>query len=198
MRPLVVVLFCLSIACATTMAPLPVTIPSIAWPSDTQVRWYDVEASSEDALREALSRQGPIDTTGTRHDASTEWAVTWHVPLERTALGCTTGPVSTSLRVRITLPRWYAPPGAPTALVARWRSYLDTLATHELGHRESGLLAASAIEADLPLLDARPTCEETERYASQVAHEILERYHKADRDYDEETQHGATQGAVFP
>lgn len=198
MRTHTVFFFALSSACAIVRPSSPVTIPSIAWPSDTSVHWYDVEGASEGAVRAALSRLGPIDSAGARHDAYTQWYVTWHFPLVRTDLGCATGPVSTSMRVRITLPRWQAPPEASIELVARWRTYLDVLATHELGHRERGLEAAADIEAELPLLGPKPSCEEAERIANQAAHQILERHRQADRDYDELTQHGATQGAVFP
>lgn len=196
-RTLVAVLFFAS-ACATPSASSMVTIPSIAWPSDTQVRWYDVEASSAAALRVMLSLKGPIDTTGARHDAFTEWYVTWHPAFPHAEGGCSTGPVVTSVRVRITLPRWNAPWGTPTELLARWRTYLDALAAHELGHREKALEAAADIEAGLPSLDPMPTCAQMELVANQLAHQILERYRQADRDYDELTDHGATQGAVFP
>jgi predicted secreted Zn-dependent protease len=175
-----------------------VTISSLAWPSDTSVRWYDVAGASESAVRVSLSERGPLDHTGARHDAFTEWYLSWHLTFLVSEPGCATGPVSTSMHVRVTLPRWQPPSMAAPELVARWRTYLDALAWHELGHRERGLEAAAAIEAELPLLEPRASCEETEQLANQAAHQIIERFRQADRDYDEVTQHGATQGAVFP
>jgi predicted secreted Zn-dependent protease len=50
----------------------------------------------------------------------------------------------------------------------------------------------------LPALPARATCEEAEEAANMAAREVLERYRRLDVDYDGQTHHGATQGALFP
>ena len=83
-------------------------------------------------------------------------------------------------------------------MVRRWRRYLDALTEHESGHRETGFRAATDIAEVLPALPAKPTCEEAEEAANVAAREVLERYRKLDTEYDGETRHGATQGAVFP
>jgi predicted secreted Zn-dependent protease len=85
------------------------TLPQSAWPSDTAIHWYDVEGASARELRAELDRLGPLDAQGRRFDAFTEWAVTWHPPLEHSEQGCTIGAVETRLRVTVTLPRWLSP-----------------------------------------------------------------------------------------
>lgn len=174
-----------------------IALPASEWPSDTQVHWYDVEGDTASELRASLDARGPATPDGVRHDAYTSWFVTLRIPTARTDEGCVPGPVTATVRVTITLPRWRGfADGDP--LTARWRRHLDALKEHESGHRDNGFRAAAHITDLLPSLPARPTCEEAEAEANQVALEVVERYRKQDVEYDQETHHGETQGAVFP
>lgn len=187
-------------ACVTTRdrGRALVTLPPAVWPSDTTVRWYDVEGDDEAQLRAWLDAHGPEDQHAERHDAYTAWHVTWRFPFAQSDEGCSTGPVTTNVRVTITLPRWrgYADESHP--LVKRWRRYLEALKEHESGHRETGFRAATDITEELPRLPPRPTCEEAEEAANAAARAVLERHRAHDAEYDAETRHGETQGAVFP
>lgn len=185
-------------ACKTVpLARRPVTLPASTWPQGTQIHWYDVSGDSEAELRAQLDRLGP-ETDGERHDAYTAWHVTWHFPFVQGDDGCATGPVTTDVRVVVTLPRWqgFADEGAP--LVQRWRRYLDALKEHESGHRLTGIHAASDITEQLPQLPPKPTCGEAEEAANALARSILDQHRARDVEYDGETRHGITQGALFP
>lgn len=194
MRFLALLLFVSSTACVTVQKPrAAVLLPPSVWPRDTTIRWYDIEGDTEAELRTQLDARGPEG-----HDAYTTWQVTWRFPFSRTEEGCTTGPVSTDVHINVTLPRWRGPVDERDPLLRRWRRYLDALKEHESGHRETGFRAATDITETLPTLPPLPTCEEAEEAANTAAREVLERYRKLDTDYDGETRHGATQGAVFP
>jgi predicted secreted Zn-dependent protease len=189
-----------SASACVTVAPrerAPVVLPPSVWPSDTIIHWYDVEADTATELRETLDAKGPEDAAGQRHDAYTAWYVTWRFPFAQTEEGCSTGPVTTAVRVDVKLPRWRAPVG-DGPLISKWKRYLESLREHESGHRETGFNAATEINEVLPQLPPKPTCEEAEAEANVVARQVLERHRQRDAEYDLETQHGATQGAVFP
>jgi predicted secreted Zn-dependent protease len=184
--------------CATLRPKAPITLPSTVWPNDTQVFWYDVEGDTEAQLRQAMDAIGPSDQHGERHDAYTAWYVNWNFPFSETEEGCSIGPVSTSVRVVITLPRWRGFTDEADGLVVRWRQYLEALKEHESGHRETAFQAAYAITLRLADVPPKPTCEEAEAAANSIARQLLEQHRAHDANYDEETRHGATQGAVFP
>jgi len=186
-------------ACVTVPKPrAALLLPPSVWPRDTAIHWYDIEGDTEAELRAQLDARGPEDTNGQRHDAYTAWHVTWRFPFSQNEEGCTTGPVTTDVHFNVTLPRWRGPADENDPLVKRWRRYLDALKEHESGHRETGFRAATDIADTLPGLPPKATCEEAEEAANGAAREVLERYHVVDTDYDAETRHGATQGAVFP
>jgi len=184
-------------ACVTVAPLTPHTLPATDWPADTQVHWYDVTGATAAELRAQLELRGPEDAAGARHDAYTEWYVTWHFPMVMTESGCSAGPVATTLRVMVSFPRWQAAPVVDQGLLDQWERYLAALFQHESGHRDTALRAAHEISEVLGAFEQLPTCPEPEVVAS-AAHAVVEKYRKADVEYDEETRHGETQGAVFP
>jgi predicted secreted Zn-dependent protease len=163
-------------------------------PADTFVHWYEVEGQSPAQVRAQLDRLGPVDARGQRHDAFTEWYVTWHFPFARTDEGCSLGPVETKLRVTVTLPRLVD----GDAVGERFDRYLHALWAHESGHRDTGLRAEGELDALLPTLPVQPTCDEAEAAGNAAARAVLERMREEDLAYDLRTRHGETQGAVFP
>ena len=199
MRLLALLLLLSATACVTVPKPrAALLLPPSVWPRDTAIHWYDIEGDTEAELRVQLDARGPEDSHGQRHDAYTAWHVTWRFPFSQNEEGCSTGPVTTDVHINVTLPRWRGPADERDPVVRRWRRYLDALEEHESGHRETGFRAATDISDTLPGLPPKPTCEAAEEAANATAREVLERYRTADTDYDEETRHGATQGAVFP
>ncbi|MGV3620891.1 MAG: DUF922 domain-containing protein [Archangium sp.] len=183
---------------AATLKRTAWAIPQSTYPNDTQVRWYDVEGDDEHQLRANLDAIGPEDAKGERHDAYTSWYVTWRFPFSRGDDGCTTGPVTTDVRVVMTLPRWLGPADPNHPMVKKWRSYLDSLVEHESGHRDTGFRAATEITELLPNLAPQQSCDDAEAKANETARAVLEKFRTHDAAYDEDTRHGATQGAVFP
>ncbi len=192
-------LLSVSLSGCVTLAPERryVVVPLAVSLTDPSIRWYDIGGDSRFALRDALDRAGPLDADGVRHDAHTDWFVTWHFPFVDEAQGCKLGPVNVTLRTSVTLPRWYASASTDPELVERWRDYLAALWLHESGHRETGARAAGEIETLLPTLPAKESCVDAETAANEAAQGVLTRHRQADRDYDETTQHGAMQGATF-
>lgn len=189
---LLIVLF--ATGCVTVPKPrAAILLPPSVWPQETVIHWYDIEGDTEAELRAQMDAKGPEG-----HDAYTAWHVTWRFPFARADDGCSTGPVTTNVRITVTLPRWRGPVDEGDPLVRRWRRYLDALKEHESGHRETGFRAATDIAEVLPALPPKPTCEEAEEAANAAAMEVLARYRTRDTEYDGETRHGETQGAVFP
>lgn len=154
---------------------------------------YDVEGRSAAELRASLDARGPEDDTG-RHDAYTKWYVRWFYDYDRAETTCTLKNVRATLEVKYTFPSW---PGETPELRERWQRYLEALRTHEKGHTENGIDAARLIVTGIRALAPAGDCDTAGTRANQKANEELELAKARDREYDEETRHGATQGATF-
>jgi predicted secreted Zn-dependent protease len=95
-----------------------------------------------------------------------------------------------SQRITVTFPRWTPPPAVAPTLIAHWAAYTQDLAAHEQGHVDFVVDHVPAIVAAIK----EATCA-TASAAAQRAADVI---HQHDRAYDAATQHGVTQGALFP
>ncbi len=102
--------------------------------------------------------------------AYTKWQVNW------------TGDCTVTLDVTYTYPEWVDREDADQKVIDAWDEMMDALKTHETGHAENGLNAAQEVE------DAN---------CSADSQEIVAKWANQDKIYDDETNHGYTQGAHF-
>jgi predicted secreted Zn-dependent protease len=105
--------------------------------------------------------------------------------------------ITLKIDVTFTMPQWNAPAQSSSDLKRRWNRYINLLQTHENGHRDNGLGAGKDIFKMLNGVVA-PSCDQINGIANQRTQTIIKQYNQKDIDYDSRTQHGRTQGAVFP
>ncbi len=75
--------------------------------------------------------------------------------------------------------------------------YYKNLITHEYGHLDFGVLAANDIETLLLDGTVMDSCDELGETSNTRAHGVISQYGLLDDQYDEETNHGRTQGAYI-
>jgi predicted secreted Zn-dependent protease len=159
------------------------------------VHEYSVQGPSVAEVRSQLDACGPHDETGTRHDAYTKWYVSWGFGFD-TSNGCRVDPVKVQLVVDMYVPRLDADANAPTA--APWAAYRTALLAHENGHVQNGIDAANQAEAAMSSLAPAATCDEAKTLANQAAQQVTDAFAQRDLAYDADTDHGRSEGAVFP
>jgi predicted secreted Zn-dependent protease len=158
------------------------------------VERYDIAGTKAGQLKRAMKRLGPREG-GRRYFAYTEWELTWTYTLDEAESGCRFASFDVRAAVTMTLPRWTPGDDASPELRERWDRFLSALETHERGHGRIATEAARSIEAAVATLEPSATCDRLEREAEATAMEKVERYRLRERQYDEETNHGRTQGA---
>lgn len=192
---IVLVAGCVSSAPAASPPPAPTStrapIPDVA--VSTSTNYYEIRGSTEDDLRAQMDALGPSG-----YDAYTSWLIRWTYPDVTTDVGCAAGPVKVSVLIVYTLPQWDAPPDAPTDLVEKWDAYVAALQLHEDGHKEIALDTGNEVLRALSDLPAYPSCEALGRSADAAGESVLDKYRRQEVQYDQTTDHGATQGARFP
>lgn len=163
-----------------------------------QTRQYPIQGSTADELRQAMNRLGPLDDAGRPWDAVTHWYVSWSYPYHQEGSDCELGPLEVRVEIMQIMPDWDPPASVSEDLMARWNAYLAALEEHEARHQELGLEAAHEVWLALSSMEAYPTCQTLEEAADATAQSVLDRFRRMEDAYDQETSHGATQGAVFP
>lgn len=164
------------------------TLPEISIPNATMI-FYEISGSTEDELREQMSALGPAEDDGTHFDAYTRWRIGWNWPGYGENV-CTLSEAVVTYEVTVTFPHWVPPADASPELLAKWSDYITALAGHEKGHVDNVVDNYTVLEKAVK--DA--TCTS----ADDAAQAVIEVIRQNDLDYDAETGHGATQGAVFP
>ena len=111
--------------------------------------------------------------------------------------GCRLGAIEVDLDVTMTLPEW-APDG-PTdyALRRDWARFTAALRRHEDGHRrraEAGVRAVAAALAGV----RTATCAEADAEGRRRVRETQDRTAAGQQRYDDQTDHGRTEGAAWP
>ena len=157
-------------------------------------RPYAVHAQPEQSLRQALDAASPITQGGQRRfHGYTRWNVRWSFRWWREASGrCRITEVTTRLASEVQLPELRD--GTPAQRQAFDR-YLAALSRHEQGHVRIGQEAARAIDQGIAALPEAPDCDALERDANALGHRLLDAHTERERQYDQTTGHGATQGA---
>lgn len=157
--------------------------------------FYAVEGTDLRGLLASLRQNGPSDGHGT-WAASTAWAFRWsYRPVVNG--GCRVATAHVDLDLTYTYPQWAVPPDAAPAAVPAWQAYLAHVELHEQGHREIAEAAAADLVRSLEGLLASGSCDQLSASARAVVAERLARHAELQVAYDQETGHGATQGAVL-
>jgi len=150
--------------------------------------WWDVHASK--------TRARPW-TTNMHFDATTRWNLRWTYNWARTEEGYRATSVGVAGTAVITMPRWIPPPQTPPATRQRWLRYIAALMTHEQGHVSLARAAAVELRKELEALPAFPTRQALNEAVEKRSQAVIQSFKEKERDYDQRTGHGATQGASY-
>ena len=158
--------------------------------------YYDVEGETPAALAAQLGRHGPR-VRGERYFGLTEWEVHAEYHWDQRPDGCRIEGLRVRASVQTHMPRWRRATAASESLSGAWKRFLSALDWHEHGHRVLAEDAAETIRKRLRTLRA-PTCPRVEARAYGELIDVLNEYEQYNRDYDAATDHGRSQGAVWP
>jgi predicted secreted Zn-dependent protease len=161
-----------------------------------RTNYYVVTGGTSAELHASILRGRP-QKDGIAYDAKTTWNTSYTLKYRRTNAGFEPTTFAVKTVVVVTLPLWQPPKERPPELAMSWWPYVRALTTHEQGHVSLAREAAAEAGRRLGGLGAFPSAEALTQAAQQAVTAALEEGRAKERRYDEETRHGATQGAVF-
>jgi predicted secreted Zn-dependent protease len=160
--------------------------------------YYDVTGKTSQDVRTDLNRHGPFDSQGRRFDGYTRWYVRWRYIYKSVPEGCGISGVSTNVDVAITLPRLNPDTDASEDLKKSFANFADKLRLHEEQHGRHAIEIAKRIETGIAALPPEGTCERLGQVANDLGYALIKEANQQDLDYDARTQHGRTEGVIFP
>lgn len=160
--------------------------------------YYEVCGSCEKTLQCDLRQKCVTWKDGHKYDSLTSWDVKWDHGYDRTSETCAVDSFKPIVEITFRYPKWKRTDDAPPPLVEKWDRYLKNLIIHENGHRDMAVEAAAELSHAVSQLSPAPTCAELDRNVRTLFRAHMKKMNTDQREYDETTMHGATQGAVFP
>jgi predicted secreted Zn-dependent protease len=196
------------VATATSTAPQTVESPGTGLPpprlpagasADVDDITYQVTGDSADDLVAAMEAKHLRDEAGDSAFALTTWSIRWTYRfVDAVGGGCGLTGAEVIVEVDVLIPSWTPPATADATTVDRWGRFINALEVHERGHVQNGLDRAGEIAVALSTIEPEATCPALEDAADAATGAIIKKGNDFDRTYDDQTNHGATQGAVFP
>jgi len=160
--------------------------------------YYEIRGSSEKDLRNQMCQHGCTWDDGRKYDSVTSWYWTWVYDNDHAVQACSTDNFSVTLEITFRFPKWVRTNEAPQPLVDKWERYMKNLTLHELGHRDRVVDAAAELTGAVARLPHTLSCADRDQQVRALSSEIMAQLNAAQQEYDEDTSHGATQGALFP
>ena len=172
----------------------PTEAPTVR--TDLDVRTYAVRGQTVAQIHESMGAGGPSDAGTTYFGMTASETAVRYRTVEADG-GCRLDAVEVDLALTMTLPDWS--PDGPTdyALRRDWARFASALRRHEDGHRRRAEAGAQAVAAALAGVRAA-TCAEAEAEGQRRAREVQDRTAAGQQRYDDETDHGRTEGAAWP
>jgi predicted secreted Zn-dependent protease len=160
--------------------------------------YYEVGGCCEKDIQCDLKQKCIKWNDGKKYDSVTSWKVRWDYGYDRAPQTCSVDSFRVTVAISFRLPKWSRPGDAPRNLIDKWDSYMKNLVTHENGHRDMAVEAAAELSRAVADLPPALTCAEIDREVQKLSSARMMKLKEDEKEYDAATNHGYTQGAVFP
>ncbi|MDP2705329.1 MAG: DUF922 domain-containing protein [bacterium] len=179
--------------------PLPTEISVSANVTySTSTIYYDIYGLTENELRAEMSAKGPSYSDGKRYDGFTSRYYTWKYFPAWDGKNCYPNEVYVTVGIKMTLPQWMWYINGGESLKTKWTNYMNVLIYHESGHVDINIRGADDLYQRLINAGPYPNCGQLDTALHQIANTFYNDIGIQNEAYDAITNHGETQGAVFP
>lgn len=160
--------------------------------------YYEIRGGCEQELHGQLCKKCLTWDDGKKYDSATSWDVKWDYGYDRTSQACSADSFKVTVNVVFHFPKWARADDAPRQLVEKWDAYMKSLNLHETGHRNLVVEAATGLTRSVASLPPARTCAELDREVRALCSAGMQKLEEDQKEYDAVTDHGITQGAIFP
>ena len=189
-----------AIVLANVNANLPLQKKITALPPvvTEKLDYYDVRGNSEKDLSAQMKQKGISWGDGKKYAAVTTWQVKWDYGYDRAPQTCSPESFLVTVEIVFHYPHWIRTEDAPLPLTGKWESYIQNLIAHEQGHGNMVAGAAKELSDAVAAMPPAPTCDELDRKIRTLCRTRMSRLNDEENRYDVATNHGRTQGVIFP
>ena len=159
--------------------------------------FYSIAGVTLAEMNQSIEQARSWKDKSTAH-AQTEWRINWRFDVEGSSSGCRVKEFTTKTAITMTMPRWTTSAKASQEVKDAWVRYYKALQEHEIGHCRIALAASAELKKRINALPAESECKVLRQNIEDVCERVMDEFKKRDKEYDERTKHGETQGARLP
>lgn len=156
---------------------------------------YLIAAKEIDQIKLELRNNSPVSTKEQVFHGGTEWTLVPNFRWKKEQFLCRIKDVHVKLNGTYTMPKLEHSLTVSTSTKERFDDYYQALLAHEKGHQELWLEAGNEIEKLLLSFPPHFSCHELASQAKKQVGQIILRFQNSNKEYDQATGHGRTQGA---
>ena len=185
---------------ATLMPVTPTMKNPVGFASPFKVVTYSVAGATTEQLAASLDKHALKDSHDpfSSHYALTSWYLRASWDEKPTIAGCEVANAVITMTITMTLPMLENPSNLQPDVAARWDNFITNTITHEMGHVKLGIDGATEYRRNLGNYLPAMSCDLLKLQLNNLFKKEFAEIDTANINYDKTTNHGATQGAVFP
>jgi predicted secreted Zn-dependent protease len=161
-----------------------------------EYKYYEISPRSVHEIKPELMRHSPIRAGTGSFNGHTDWFINWRFQSAQQPNGCRLQKIKTSVHVIYTLPALSKYVNDKQTINA-FNAFNEALTRHEKNHGKNGLTAAREIDKVFSEIPMQQNCRSLSYIINDTGNAIVQKYIRADSDYDRITQNGMTEGAVI-
>lgn len=159
-------------------------------------QYYDLDGATVCDLQKQIEELGTKWHDGKTYAAVTSWDLHYSYDVVNDKGRSYIKSVTTDVDIVYHLPRMTCTTSG-LDLTQLWDKYLVNLKRHEFGHKDLAVKIAGELNETLVSMPTYASQRELDQEAKRRTDEKLQRLKEVQIEYDHETKHGATQGAVL-
>ena len=164
-----------------------------------ETEYYEIYGETDVQVASTMDFVSPVWIFGKKHRASTHWPIRWRFRHTESAESCAISKVQTKVWIKYTYPKWKNFRAALPELQEKWKAFMKVLVRHEERHKDIAVEGAREIQRAIREMEPRSSCSELEYEANEIGLEILERFSKRQKEFDDdERNHYYERGLAFP
>ena len=165
---------------------------------DERYNFYDIKGTSIKELKQQMKLGGTKWSDGKVYAALTTWDIQYNYEIIEKNGSYSIKSVATDISVVYILPnRVTTATDGPDLQAGDWGKFMDHLKEHEHGHKDISVKTAAEINEALASLGSTSSKADLDKVAKLLVEAKFKQLKKLHIAYDEETQHGITQGAIL-
>lgn len=173
--------------------PILFSMPVSAKPLLTEtIHYYTIAPHDPEDLIPLLNQQSPIRENQHIYYGHTQTRIDWKFWWSFEDSRCWIDRVETSVNTTFTLPRLTSSYPEVNRI---WGLWYPNLVKHENHHRDLAISIAQQIEQGIRHIEEQNNCPTLERNANNLGKAFLKKLEELNQEYDQQTQHGTTEGA---